>query len=67
MCVICVMCVSPAANQVVQDHPRRGDIPHGDKTQLLYLERWKDVGTPNDAAMKKAFKTHEARLCKEVS
>ena len=42
------------------------EIPQGDKTQLLLLERWRETGTPHDYAIKQAFKANEARLGKEV-
>ena len=52
---------------MVKEHPRRAEISDGDKTQLMQLERWGEVGTPTDVAIKTAFKTHEAKLAGEVS
>ena len=43
------------------------DIPQGDKTQLLQLERWKEVGTPADVGFKTMFRKNEATLAREVS
>jgi hypothetical protein len=51
----------------VKEHPRRMDIPQGDKTQLLQLERWKEVGTPTDVGFKTIFRKHEATLARELN
>ena len=68
MCVCVCICVYlyVTAATLVECHPRRGEIPRGDKTQLLLLERWREVGTPSDIAIKRSFINYETRLCREV-
>ena len=51
----------------VKEHPRRMNILQGDKTQLLQLERWKEVGTPADVGFKTMFRKNEATLARGVS